>query len=74
MRVKVTSLSVAELQHLGFKFDYVTSYQKIRRHDVFLCYDISFTVISERVTSITKLSINLPVVLPREGQSNGKIR
>ncbi|MCD8313919.1 MAG: hypothetical protein LUC24_07140 [Bacteroidales bacterium] len=62
LRHKVTNLSVAELQQLGFKFDFVTSYQKVRRHDVFLCFDISFTVMAGNVTSIEKLCINLPFV------------
>ncbi len=62
LRGGVTTIGVVELQQMGFKFDYVTSYQKIRRHDVFLCFDISFTVISDKVTAITKLSINLPPV------------
>ncbi len=62
LKINVTSMSVMELQHLGFKFDFVTSYQKIRRHNVFLCFDISFTIIADRVTSITRLSLNLPPV------------
>ncbi len=62
VKLRVTTLGVSELQHLGFKFDYVTSYQKVRRHDVFQCFDISFTIIAGNVTSIEKLSINLPAV------------
>ncbi|MCD8207292.1 MAG: hypothetical protein LUD72_05080 [Bacteroidales bacterium] len=62
LKINVTSMSVLELQHLGFNFDCVTSVQRIRRHNVFLCFDISFTVIADRVTSITRLSLNLSSV------------
>ncbi len=62
LKINITSMSVLELQHLGFKFDCVTSYQKVRRHNVFLCFDISFTVIADRVTSITRLSLGMPPV------------
>ncbi len=56
LKINITSMSVMELQHLGFKFDCVTSYQKVRRHNMFLCFDISFTIIADRVTSITRLA------------------
>ncbi len=59
LKINITSMSVLELQHLGFKLDCVTSYQKVRRHNVFLCFDISFTVIADRVTSITRLSMSM---------------
>lgn len=59
LKMDVTSLSVTELKYMGFNFDCVTSYQKVRRHDMFMCFDISFTVLSSRVTCIAKLSLNL---------------
>ncbi len=66
VKMKVTSLSVTELRYMGFNFDCVTSYQKIRRHDVFLCFDISFTIVSSRVMSIRRLSLNLSAFVDRE--------
>ncbi len=59
LKLNVENISVAELRAMGFNFDYVTSYQKVRRHDMFLCFDISFVVISSRVTAIKKLSLSL---------------
>lgn len=52
VKLGIDSISVMELRNLGFNFNYVTSYQKVRRHDEFGCFDISFTVISGRVISI----------------------
>ena len=54
LKLGLDSISVAELRCLGFNFDYVTSYHKVRRHDEFGCFDISFTVVSDRVISITR--------------------
>ncbi len=62
LKINITSMSVMELQHLGFNFDCVTSYQRVRRHNVFLCFDISFTIIADRVTSITRLALGMQQV------------
>lgn len=54
IRAGIREADVMELKDQGFDFDSVTSYRKIRRHDVFCCYDISFSVILDRVVSITR--------------------
>ena len=60
----VVSISAAELRQQGFNFDYVTSYHKVRRHDEFSCFDISFTVVADMV-----ISINRPGFSVRWGKS-----
>lgn len=72
LKMNATEVSVQQLRQLGFNFDYVTSYHKVRRHDEYCCFDICITVMSARVMSISrvfparkygesrKLSLNLP--------------
>ena len=55
LKLGMTSLSAAQLRQLGFNFDYVTSYHKVRRHDEFCCFDISVTVMASRVISIERM-------------------
>lgn len=54
IRTGIREIGVMELKGLGFDLDRVTSYRKIRRCDVFCCYDISFSVVMDRVVSIKK--------------------
>lgn len=61
LKTDCTSISVAELRQMGFNFDYVTSYHKVRRHDEFACFDILFVVMSVNVISISRI-----------GQASGK--
>ena len=63
-----TSLSVMELRHLGFNFDYVTSYHKTRRHDEYGCFDISVTVMSSKV-SIARCSMLCKTLMEYENVS-----
>lgn len=48
-------LSISELKYMGFNFDYLTSYQKTRRHDEYGCFDIHFTVMSSKIISIGRV-------------------
>lgn len=55
VKLGMTSMSTAQLRQMGFCFDYVTSYHKVRRHDEYCCFDISVTVMSSRVISIMRM-------------------
>lgn len=59
LRMGVTTMDVSYMKQLGFSFDSVTSYHKVRKRDEFCCFDISFVVTETKVTSITRV----PVVL-----------
>ncbi len=60
IRCDIMEISMMELRGMGFNFDYITSFQRMYRHEVFMCYDISFQLRGGLFTSITKLSLNLP--------------
>lgn len=76
---RMTEMSVIGMKCLGFDFEYFTSCHKIRRHNVFSCFDITFAVVGEKVMYITRLSpprkceksqndsLNLPDI-PPEGE------
>lgn len=55
VKTGVTKIPVVELKQLGFNPDYVTSYSKVRRHDVFSCFDISFTLMASMATRIMRI-------------------
>lgn len=54
----VAGLPLVELEQMGFKLNYVTSYSKVRRHDEYTCYDIKFTIISSEVSGISRISVS----------------
>ncbi len=56
IRLGIQEIGLTELAYLGFDIMYVTSYCKHRRHDEYGCFDIHFTVMSERVVSISRYS------------------
>ncbi|MGN1211291.1 MAG: hypothetical protein ACI4TM_06360 [Candidatus Cryptobacteroides sp.] len=56
VRNGVKEATVSDMRQLGFNFSFSTSYSKIRRHDVFRCYDISYSVVADRVVAIDRMS------------------
>lgn len=56
VRNGVTDMTVSDMRLLGFNFSFSTAYCKIRRHDVFKCYDISYSVVADRVVAINRMN------------------
>lgn len=52
-----TSAGLEQLKGMGFNFGYCTSYHKVRRHDEYVCFDITFTLMGDKVVSIRKLPL-----------------
>jgi hypothetical protein len=60
----VDSIDMVDLVALGFLPDVATSYHRIGKHDVYICYDIKYIKTVTRIYSIMKiqnLSVNLQV-------------
>lgn len=45
----VTSIDIPDLAQMGYNFDCVTSYHKVRNRDEYRCYDIKYCMSASRV-------------------------
>ena len=45
----VTSIDIPDLAQMGYNFDCVTSYHKVRNHDEYRCFDIKYHMSESRV-------------------------
>lgn len=61
VKAGVSSMDLFELVNLGFVLDTVTSHRKFRNHDEYACFDIKYIMTPSRISSITKISLNLQV-------------
>ena len=50
----VTSIEIPDLAQMGYNFDCVTSYHRVRNHDEYRCYDIKYYMSESRVFRITR--------------------
>lgn len=50
----VTSIEIPDLEQMGYKFDSVTSYHRVRNHDEYRCYDIKYYMSKSRVFGIKR--------------------
>ena len=53
--MKIDSIELPELQMMGYKLEYVTSYHKNRTHNEYWCYDIKYFMTDNRIFSIRKV-------------------
>lgn len=61
LKSEVSSVSLLELEGLGFLPGMVTSYQKVNRREEYTCFDIKYVMTPTRVYGIKKISLNLRV-------------
>ena len=62
LKAGVETVSLSEILLLGFNPVYMTSFSRISHHDVYVCFDITYTMTHSKVCSISKiqnLSLNL---------------
>ncbi len=50
----VTSIDIPDLAQLGYNFDCITSYHKVRNHDEYRCYDIKYYMSRSRIFKIER--------------------
>lgn len=60
LRMGLTEMNLADVKHLGFNVNYMTSCYRTRGHTEYCCFDIRYHVTPTRITSIFKMkgSIN----------------
>ena len=54
-KTSLKSIEVADLENMGFRKDYFTSYVKRSTKELYMCYDIKYAIFHGRVTSISKM-------------------
>ena len=50
----VTSIDIPDLAQMGYNFDCITSYHKVRNHDEYRCYDIKYYMSRSRIFKIER--------------------
>ena len=50
----VTSIDIPDLAQMGYNFDCVTSYHKVRNRDEYRCYDIKYRMSASRVFKLER--------------------
>ena len=49
---------------MGYRFDCVTSYHKVRNHNEYRCYDIKYYLSESRLFGLSKVETGPPVKKP----------
>ncbi len=56
----VVSISIPDLEQMGYRFDCVTSYHKVRNHDEYRCYDIKYFKTQSRIFGLSRVVSSPP--------------
>lgn len=57
----VTSINNSDLAQMGYRFDCVTSYHKVRNHNEYRCYDIKYFMTESRIFELSRIEVAIPV-------------
>ena len=60
----VTSMNIPDLAQMGYRFDCVTSYHKVRNHNEYRCYDIKYYLSESRLFGLSKVETGPSVKKP----------
>lgn len=67
-----TAVWISELTALGFNPGYATSSRKQGRHHLYHCFDISYVMTPNRISSISKIqNLSLPLPVLSDGYPDG---
>ena len=55
-RTTLRDIPMADMESMGFRRRFFTSYRKTSSRDVYMCYDIRYFVSGDAVTSISRVS------------------
>ncbi len=58
MEKGVTSMNIPDLAQMGYRFDCVTSYHKVRNHNEYRCYDIKYNLSESRMFGLAKVDVS----------------
>ena len=76
IREGVTALWISDAVAMGFSPGYTTSHRKTGRRELYYCFDISYVMTPNRLSSISKiqnLSLTLPVIHVDELDNEDKL-
>ena len=51
----VTSMNIPDLAQMGYRFDCVTSYHKVRNHNEYRCFDIRYYLSESRLFGLSRI-------------------
>ena len=51
----VTSMNIPDLAQMGYRFDCVTSYHKVRNHNEFRCFDLKYFMSDNRIFRLSRV-------------------
>ncbi len=54
----VTSMDITDLAQMGYRFDCITSYHKVRNHNEYRCYDLKYFMSESRVFGLARVEVN----------------
>ena len=60
----VTSINIPDLAQMGYRFDCVSSYHKVRNHNEFRCYDLKYYKTDSRIFGLSRVEVG-PTVKKR---------
>ena len=50
----VTSIKIPDLAQMGYRFDCITSYHKVRNHGEYRCFDLQYFMTESRVFGLSR--------------------
>lgn len=56
----VTSMNIPDLVQMGYRFDCVTSYHKVRNHHEYRCFDIKYNLSESRMFGLARVEVCPP--------------
>ena len=53
----ITSINIPDLAQMGYRFDCITSYHKVRNHNEYRCFDLKYNLSVSRLFGLTRVEI-----------------
>lgn len=60
----VTSINISDLAQMGYRFDCITSYRKVRNHAEYRCFDLKYFMTESRIYGLSRAEV-MPLVKKR---------
>lgn len=54
---KISSIEIDKIKEMGYDFDFVTSFRKLKGHYEYKCYDIRYYQSAEKIYGIAKIAL-----------------
>ena len=60
LEMGTTSMNIPDLAQMGYRFDCVTSYHKVRNHNEYRCFDIKYFMTESRIFGLSRVEVKPP--------------